>query len=187
MKKIKFENMLSVIATTVILGMMIFSIAKTSPSNDQVGAAYQPSMNASQIVADTTHEFVTDDQIAAWNALLNPTVISSTFQSLVSQSGTSAPTGNTLHSDFGATTFTWARTGTGTYTLTASTPTFTAGKTGVFMAQPVNFLNNYKSTVTSSTVITFQTATLSVITLILTPGNADSLLSNTMIYVVVYP
>lgn len=111
----------------------------------------------------------------------------STYQSLVSQTGTSAPTGTVLNNDFGATTFTWARTGTGVYTLTASSAVFTANKTAILMSNPSNFLNNFKYTVTSTTVITVQTATLSVISLLLTPGNADVLLSNTMLYVVVYP
>lgn len=116
-----------------------------------------------------------------------PAHLSSTYQAFVTQSGTSAPSATQFINDFPGTTFTWARTGTGTYTLTASSAVFTANKTAVLMSNPPSFLNNYKYTVTSSTVITFQTASLSVVSLLLTTGNADALLSNTMIYVVVYP
>lgn len=116
-----------------------------------------------------------------------PTAQSSTYQALVSQSGTSAPSAVQSVNDFTGTTFAWARTGTGTYTLTASNPVFTAGKTAVIMSNPNAFLNNFKYANTSTSIITFQTATLSVISLLLTPGNADSLLANTMAYVVVYP
>lgn len=116
-----------------------------------------------------------------------PAAVSSTYQALVSQSGTSAPSANAYVNDFTGTTFTWARTAVGTYTLTASNAVFTSNKTAVVMSNPPAFLNNYKYTLTSSTVITFQTATLSVLSLILTSGNADALLSNTMVYVIVYP
>lgn len=187
MKKINLQNIIPTLVTMIFMAVMLISITKTVPNDDQAHASYSPTINATQVTLDTTHEFVTDDQITAWNALLNPAVISSTYESLVTQSGTSAPSGSTLHSDFGSTTFTWARTGVGTYTLTASAAIFTAGKTAVLMSNPNAFLNNFKYTVTSSTVITFQTATTSVITLILTPGNADSLFASTMIYVVVYP
>lgn len=188
-----------------IVAVIIF--IKTPPSSDNAHASFNATLNANQIITDSTHEFDTDIQQTYWSAkqvalatgtsgqyiagdlsVQNfPAVVSSTYQSLVTQSGTSAPTGSTLHNDFGSTTFTWARTGTGTYTLTANSPVFTSGKTAVLMSNPNAFLNNFKYTVTSSTVITFQTATLSVISLLLTPGNADNLLSNTMIYVIVYP
>lgn len=177
----------SLIALGILAVFAFVAFIKTPPVNDIVRASYQASISAGSVTPDSTHEFVTDLQISAWNALLNPAVVSSTYQSLVSQSGTAAPTGSTLHTDFGATTFAWARTATGTYTLTASAPTFTAGKTALLMSNPNAFLNNFKYTVTSSTVITLQTATLSVISLLLTPGNADSLFSNTMVYVIVYP
>lgn len=112
---------------------------------------------------------------------------SSTYEAVVSQVGSSAPSAAVENNDFGATTFTWARTSAGIYTLTASAPTFTANKTVVLMSNPNAFLNNFKYTVTSTTVITFQTATLSVLSLILVPGNADALLSNTLVEVRVYP
>lgn len=115
-----------------------------------------------------------------------PSTKSSTYQALINQSGTSAPTANQYINDFTGVTFTWARTGTGVYTLTANSAVFTANKTAVIMSNPPAFLSNYKYVVTSSTVITFQTATTSVLSLILTAGNADALLTNTMVYVVVY-
>lgn len=115
----------------------------------------------------------------------------SSYQTIVSQSGTAAPAvagGMTpINTYAGTPTFTWTRTAAGTYRLTASSAVFnTNGKTGVFMSNPNAFLNNFKATIISSTVIEIQTATLSVLSLILTPGNADALLNNTMVYIQTY-
>lgn len=115
------------------------------------------------------------------------------YQTIVSQTGTSAPvaSGLTPVSSYpSGTTFTWARTGTGVYTLTASTAVFnTSGKTGVFVG-PLNNLNaSVKAVVTSTTVITVTTAIQSVAALGLLPltaTNTDALLSNTMIYIQTY-
>lgn len=206
--KIKTQDKINIflIATVLLLALAVF--VRTSSGSDKANGAYQPTMAGSQIVTDSTHEFDTDAQQAAWTAkqaalptggtseqyiggdfsLQNfPVSVSSTYQSLITQTGTSAPTGTALHNDFGATTFTWARTGAGVYTLTASAPTFTANKTGVFMSNPNNTFAGFKYTVTSTTVITFTTTLEAILSLALTNPATDALFANTMIDVVVYP
>lgn len=116
------------------------------------------------------------------------------YQTIVSQTGTAAPavqSGFTPVSSYASgTTFTWARTGAGVYTLTASAAVFnTSGKTGVFIGPLTNLNAQARGVVTSSTVLTFTTAVASVAVLGLlglTTTNTDALLSNTMIYVQTY-
>lgn len=54
------------------------------------------------------------------------------YTALLTQTGTAAPTATVLLSNLTA-TLTWARTGPGTYTLTAGAATFTNNKTIVFL------------------------------------------------------
>ena len=54
------------------------------------------------------------------------------YVALLTQTGTAAPVATVLSNNLTA-TLTWARTGTGSYTLTASAATFTANKTIVFL------------------------------------------------------
>lgn len=116
------------------------------------------------------------------------------YQTIVSQTGTAAPAVSgslTPISTYAAgTTFTWARTGAGVYTLTASTAVFnTSGKTGVFIAPLQNLNASIRGVVTSSTVITVTTAVQSVAVLGLlglTTTNTDALLNGTMIYIQTY-
>lgn len=118
----------------------------------------------------------------------------SSYQTIVSQSGTAAPVVSGSLSPVSTypagTTFTWARTGAGVYTLTASTAVFnTSGKTGIFIAPLQNLNAQARGVVTSTTVITFTTAVGSVAVLGLlglTATNTDALLSSTMIYVQTY-
>lgn len=118
----------------------------------------------------------------------------SSYQTIVSQTGTAAPavSGSLVPTSTypAGTTFTWARTGAGVYTLTASTAVFnTSGKTGVFIAPLQNLNASIKAVVTSSTVITVTTAVQSVAILGLlglTATATDALLSQTMIYVQTY-
>lgn len=107
------------------------------------------------------------------------------YQAFLSQSGTGAPVATEFNNDLGA-TFTWARTGAGTYTITASAAVFTSGKTAIIMSNPPNPLWNFKYTVSSSTVVTINTSILSIITLILTPTGNDNMLSNTLLEIRVY-
>lgn len=109
------------------------------------------------------------------------------FQSIVSQTGTSAPTGSNLVSDFGSTTFTWARTGAGVYTLTANSAVFTSGKTAVLITDPSNALWAFRPVVTSTTVITLTTSVLAILAVVLGATNTDALLSNNLVEVRVFP
>lgn len=123
----------------------------------------------------------------SYTDLINtPGAAYTSYQAAVSQSGTSAPTGTQLVNSTG-TTFTWARTGVGIYTLTASAAVFTANKTLVLISSPNNPLSNFRYDNTSTTKITFTTSTLSVLSLILTSGNSDALFANTLVEVRVYP
>ena len=53
------------------------------------------------------------------------------YTALLTQTGTNAPVATLLQNNTGK-TFTWARTGSGTYTITASSNAFTSNKTIVF-------------------------------------------------------
>lgn len=176
--------------TTFSTGLVFSSGAKT------LSVSGVPQANVTNLTSDlagkfanpvgTTAQYVRGDgTLATLPAIPSPSYLS--YQSIVSQSGGSAPTEINFVNDFAGVTLTWARTGAGTYTLTANSAVFTSGKTAVIMSNPSAFLNNFKYAVTSSTIITVQTASLSVISLILTTGNADSLLSSTLIEVRVYP
>lgn len=117
------------------------------------------------------------------------------YQTIVSQTGTAAPAVSgslaPVSTYAAGTTFTWARSSAGVYTLTASTAVFnTSGKTAVFMSQLQNLNASARAVVTSSTVITVTTAVQSVAVLGLlglTTTATDALLTQTMIYVQTYP
>ena len=72
---------------------------------------------------------------------------------LLTQTGTNAPVATEVYDNTGQ-TFTWARTTTGIYTLTASATTFTANKTIVFFNNGNAAPNANKWTRTSDTVLT---------------------------------
>lgn len=115
------------------------------------------------------------------------------YQTIVSQSTTAAPAvsgGFTPMSTYaGGVTFTWARTGTGVYTLTANSAVFNTSKTGVFVAPLQNLNGSVRAVVTSTTVVTVTTAVQSLAVLGLlgfTATPTDGLLSGTMIYVQTY-
>lgn len=115
------------------------------------------------------------------------------YQTIVSQSSTAAPAvsgGFTPTSTYAAgTTFTWARTSAGVYTLTASAAVFNTAKTGVFVAPLQNLNASVRAIVTSTTVITVTTAVQSVAVLGLlglTTTATDGLLSGTMLYIQTY-
>lgn len=129
-----------------------------------------------------------------WNVATAVPPAPSSYQTIVTQTGTSVPAVSgslTPTSTYpSGTTFTWARTGAGVYTLTASTAVFNmSGKTGVFVAPLQNLNASIRAVVTSSTVITVTTAVQSVAILGLlglTTTNTDALLSGTMVYVQTY-
>lgn len=124
----------------------------------------------------------------------NLPVAPTSYQTIVSQTGTAAPAVSgslTPTSTYpSGTTFMWARTGAGVYTLTASSAVFdTSGKTGVFTAPLQNLNGSIRTVVTSSTVITVTTAIQSLAVLGLlgfAATNTDALLNQTMIYVQTY-
>lgn len=118
----------------------------------------------------------------------------SSYQTIVTQTGTAAPavSGSLVPTSTypAGTTFTWARTGAGVYTLTASSAVFnTSGKTGVFVGSLNNPNGAWKAVVTSSTVITLTTSlqSLAVLGLLGFTGTpTDALLTQTMVYVQTY-
>lgn len=136
--------------------------------------------------------FLSHDEVTSLITAMLPSAPAS-YQTIVSQTGTSAPAvsgGLTPANTYSGTpTFTWARTGAGVYTLTASSAVFTSGKTGVFITPPQNLNGSFRAVVTSTTVITVTTAVQSLAVLGLlgfTATPTDALLSNTMIYVQTY-
>lgn len=136
-----------------------------------------------------TYVFSTPDAVAAEIAAAIPPAPSS-YQTIVSQTGTSAPTtAGVVNTYAGAPTFTWARTAPGVYTLTASAAVFTAGKTGIVLGSLNNLNASYKTVVSSSTVLTITTAIGSLLglgLLGLTATNTDALLTATQVTVQTY-
>lgn len=115
-----------------------------------------------------------------------PTASYLDYSAILTQTGTSAPTVNQKQNDFGATTFSWTRSGAGTYILTASTAVFTIGKTVLINSTPPSPLINYSYIVNSTTQITFTTGQLAVLLTILGATASDGLLTNTLCEVRVY-
>lgn len=108
------------------------------------------------------------------------------YQGIISQSGTSAPSVTIGNNDFGTTTLTWSRLGTGSYRVTASTAIFTSGKTVIIISDPANAFVNYTATVNSTTTATITTSQLSVVSLLLSAAGTDSLLANILVEIRVY-
>lgn len=175
-----------------------FSIASTLTGDDIINAAETAVQGYATSQGYTLTNGITwyTPSIAKVNALiaaaLPPTP--SSYQTIVTQTGTSAPAVSGSLSPVSTypsgTTFTWARTSAGVYTLTASTAVFnTSGKTGVFVGGLNNLNASYKAVVTSTTVITITTAIGSLLglgLLGLTATPTDAILTQTMIYVQTY-
>lgn len=164
------------------------SLADISPATD---AQLQALITAAIIsrAAGLSYTITAADFI--WSTV--PPTGPNSYQTIVSQTGTAAPAvsgGFTPTSTYASgVTFTWARTGAGVYTITASSAVFTVGKTGVFVAPLQNLNASVRAVVTSSTVITVTTAVQAVAVLGLlglSATNTDALLSGTMIYVQTY-
>lgn len=107
------------------------------------------------------------------------------YQAIVSQTGTSAPSAVQMLNELGA-TMTWARTSAGLYTLTAGSAVLTANKTVIILSNPVTGLVSYTVVVTSTTVITLLSILASVIATVLTAVATDALLTNLLVEVRVY-
>lgn len=111
----------------------------------------------------------------------------SSYQAIITQSGTSAPSvliGAGIN-ELG-TTMTWGRTSAGIYTLTAGSAVFTASKTIILLSNPTTGLVSYLVVPTSTSVITVSTLLLSVIATVLTAVNTDALITNLLVEVRVY-
>lgn len=115
-----------------------------------------------------------------------PIALYSTYQSFVTQTGTSVPVGVLIKNDFLPTTFTWGRTSAGVYTLTTNAATFTSGKTVALLSNPLLGLVQYTAVVTSTTVITITTGLVTNVATVATSVATDVLFSNTLLEVRVY-
>ena len=115
----------------------------------------------------------TIDQLSAY---IVPSInIYDSYTALLTQTSTNAPVATVLSSNLTG-TFTWARTGVGVYTLTASVATFTANKTIVFLnAGSLSSLITGERT--SDTVLTIKT---------FSGGAADSAITNGAFEVRIY-
>lgn len=116
-------------------------------------------------------------------SLVNPY---SSYQAIISQSSTGAPSATVYKNDFGATTFTWARTSAGLYTVTANSAVLTTNKTVILMSMPLIGLVNYIVVPTSTSVVTVTTILNSVIATVLTATATDALLTNILFEIRVY-
>lgn len=107
------------------------------------------------------------------------------YQAIVSQTGTSAPSAVAYLNQLGA-TMTWARTTAGIYTLTAGSAVLTSNKTVILLSNPITGLVTYIVVPTSTSVITVSTFLLSVIATVLTAVATDALMTNLLVEVRVY-
>ena len=127
---------------------IIYSYPQGTPtlSDNVIGSQIDPVTEENKTVQFTV------GQIAAFanSYSLGYTV----YTALVTQAGTAAPVATILQNTTGA-TFTWARTSSGTYTITASSNVFTNNKTILFFnLGEYTFTVNMPWTRTSDTVIT---------------------------------
>lgn len=124
----------------------IIAYPEVVPSVDDYLVGTQKTTSGNQ--TNPTKNFTVKDVV---NAGLGYTV----YTALITQTGTAAPVATILKNNTGA-TFTWARTSSGTYTITASSNVFTSNKTIVFynLGEYVTFSIPQPWTRTSDTVIT---------------------------------
>lgn len=102
----------------------IIAYQSTTPATDDLLLGTQKTTSGTN-KTNPTKNFTVDSVVQAG---LGYTV----YTALLTQTGTNAPVATILKNNTGA-TFTWARTGGGTYTITASGNAFTNNKTIVFM------------------------------------------------------
>jgi len=109
------------------------------------------------------------------------------YQALVTQSGTSAPTVDVRQNTLG-TTVSWTRTGVGLYKMTAADPVFTSGKTAIIISSPklplVSVSENGAGA--STTVRIIQTFVSSVVATVLTAVATDGLMNSMLVEIRVY-
>lgn len=154
------------------------------PTAGQTELDLEAAAVASQVAYATAHSYTVTNTQKWYVVPTIPTPAFKSYQALVSQTGTSAPTQTALENDFGSTTFTWARTSAGVYTLTANTSVFTSAKTAILLSPTTTPLNNASAVRTSGTVLTFTSSSLNI--LALGVANADAVLSNTLVEVRVF-
>lgn len=162
-------------------------MAYTLPTKTQIGLGNVPNLdtsNPANISQDGSHRFATDTEKTLWDASTASSAYMS-YQAIISQSGTSAPSATDYVNQLG-TTMTWARTTAGVYTLTAGSAVFTSGKTVILLSNPITGLVSYIVVPTSTTVITVSTFLLSVIATVLTAVATDALITNLLVEVRVY-
>lgn len=180
-------------STNLVVDSAILTLSATAIS----GVTDEATLKAAVVAAISAYITSAGYTITTWiesSAVLSDIPAAPTsYQTIVSQTGTAAPTvsgGFAPPNTYPAgTTFTWARTSAGVYTLTASSAVFNTSKTGVFVAPLQNLNASVRAVVTSTTVITVTTAVQSVAVLGLlglTTTATDALLSGTMIYVQTY-
>ena len=107
-KKLIMARIIAYPSVTPVVGDCLVGTQKTTSGNQ----------------TNPTKNFTVGDVV---NAGLGYTV----YTALLTQTGTAAPVATILKNNTGA-TFTWARTSSGTYTITASSNVFTSNKTLVF-------------------------------------------------------
>ncbi len=111
----------------------------------------------------------------------------SSYSALLTQSSTAAPSEGSVVNKFSGITFTWARSNTGIYTITASSAIFTANKTAVIMSAEGTQKTLFDIVVTSTSVITLTTSTLAFATpSSILANNTDGLLTNSLFEIRVY-
>ena len=126
----------------------IIAYQSTTPATDDLLLGTQKTTSGTN-KTNPTKNFTVDSVVQAG---LGYTV----YTALLTQTGTGAPVATILKNNTGA-TFTWARTGSGTYTITASGNVFTNNKTIVFVNQGGALEGLVTWARTSDTIITIQT------------------------------
>jgi hypothetical protein len=126
----------------------IIAYQSTTPATDDLLLGTQKTTSGTN-KTNPTKNFTVDSVVQAG---LGYTV----YTALLTQTGTGAPVATILKNNTGA-TFTWARTGSGTYTITASGNVFTNNKTIVFVNQGGALEGLVTWARTSDTITTIQT------------------------------
>ena len=96
------------------------------------------------------------------------------YVALLTQAGTAAPVATVLSNNLTA-TLTWARTGVGVYTLTASAATFTTNKTIVFLnaGSSTPLISAERTSDTVLTVKTFVSSSGAAVDAVITNGSFE--------------
>lgn len=193
----KFKTITSASSdSTALRGLITTNTGNISSNTSNISTnTSNISSNASRIIADSLlmvtanakiTSLIADSAFQASKILLN-TRPYTTYEAFLTQSATSAPSATRMDTNFSGVTFTWARTSSGVYTITASSAIFTASKTAIMMSrQTTNSLQSFNAVTTSTTVVTLTTTLSSVVATVLTALGTDVLLNNTLIEIRIY-